>query len=432
MSPHPDLWLFATLVFGVIVLPGMDMAFVAGSTVTSGLRAGLAAVAGIMVAGQVHLLAGVVGLAALLLWWPAARMALLLGGAAYMAWIGWTIIRPPRSLPVAAPRGGSRSGPAKPDPRTPLEVQRPHRGAAKVFAQAAMTCLMNPKAYAFTLAVLPSFIHTPERSTVAQAAAMGGIIAVNQALVYGAVALLAAGARPWLAQSQRAQTWTARIVGALLIAAAAAMVADAAQAAPATASPSTTNPPTNPRSPAMSDTAVLASTPAPTPAADAARDFDFLIGHWQGRNRKLRAPLSGAGAAAADWETFDTELDTVKLPDGIGNADRFVAPAWRPGYVGSTVRVFNPRSGLWSIYSFDTRGNGFDEKTGALLPPVVGGFHGDEGVFEGPDEFQGRPILVRYHWTRTGPDSATWAQSFSADGGQTWEENWRCEHHRVR
>ncbi|MFO1338876.1 MAG: hypothetical protein U1F53_11705 [Burkholderiaceae bacterium] len=178
----------------------------------------------------------------------------------------------------------------------------------------------------------------------------------------------------------------------------------------------------------MSDTAVLA---APTPAADAARDFDFLIGHWQGRNRKLRAPLSGSGAAEADWETFDTELDAVKLPDGIGNADRFVAPAWRPGYVGSTLRVFNPRSGLWSLYSFDTRGNGFDEATSALLAPVVGRFHGDEGVFEGPDDFHGRPIRVRYHWTRTGPDSATWAQSFSADGGKTWEVNWTCEHHRA-
>ena len=107
MAPHSDLWLFATLVFGVIVLPGMDMAFVAGSTVTNGLRSGLAAVAGIMVAGQVHLLAGVVGLAALLLWWPGARVALLLAGAAYMAWIGWTIVRstlqPAAASPATAP-----------------------------------------------------------------------------------------------------------------------------------------------------------------------------------------------------------------------------------------------------------------------------------------------------------------------------------------
>jgi salicylate 5-hydroxylase large subunit len=31
------------------------------------------------------------------------------------------VMEPPRPLPGAAPRGGSRSGPAEPDPRTPLE-----------------------------------------------------------------------------------------------------------------------------------------------------------------------------------------------------------------------------------------------------------------------------------------------------------------------
>jgi cytochrome c oxidase subunit 3 len=37
---------------------------------------------------------------------------------------------PPRSLPVAAPQGGSRSGPAKPDPRTPLDSVEPDRALA--------------------------------------------------------------------------------------------------------------------------------------------------------------------------------------------------------------------------------------------------------------------------------------------------------------
>ena len=179
-----------------------------------------------------------------------------------------------------------------------------------------------------------------------------------------------------------------------------------------------------------SDTATL--TPAATTIADPVHDFDFLIGHWRGHNRKLRAPLTGSGSAAADWEEFDTELETSKLPDGINNGDRFVAPAWRPGYVGSTLRVYNPKSKLWSIYSFDTRGNGFDTATSALLPPVVGRFDGDSGFFEGPDEFNGKPITVRYHWQRLGADRARWQQSFSTDGGKTWEVNWTCDHQRVK
>ena len=44
LSPA-DLWLFASVVFGVVVLPGLDMGFVLGSALVGGRRAGLAAVA---------------------------------------------------------------------------------------------------------------------------------------------------------------------------------------------------------------------------------------------------------------------------------------------------------------------------------------------------------------------------------------------------
>jgi len=201
MNLHPDLWLFASLVFGIVVLPGMDMAFVAGSALTSGLRGGLVAVAGIVAAGVVHVAVGASGIAALLLWWPGAQIALLLAGAAYMGWIGWTLLRSTWGRAAAASAAPAALWPAL--------------GPRQAFLRAAATCLMNPKAYAFTLAILPSFIHTPERGTVAQTLALGGIIALNQALVYGAVALMAAGARPWLKRSERAQRWTARGVGAL-------------------------------------------------------------------------------------------------------------------------------------------------------------------------------------------------------------------------
>jgi threonine/homoserine/homoserine lactone efflux protein len=213
MDTPADLWLFATLVFGVVVLPGMDMAFVAGSAVAAGRRAGLAAVAGIMLGGQVHLLAALLGLASLLAWWPGARAALALAGAAYMAWVGWTLWRPPTAT---APSG---AGP-----------QQPGQNARQAFVRAALTCLMNPKAYAFTLAVLPPFMQAPGRAPFVQALWLGGIIAANQALVYGAVAMLAAAARPWLPGGGRAQRWAPKAVGGLLIVAALGMAAAVAGA----------------------------------------------------------------------------------------------------------------------------------------------------------------------------------------------------------
>ncbi len=50
MTASPDLWLYFLLVFGIIALPGMDMAYVVASTVASGARGGVAAVAGIVAA----------------------------------------------------------------------------------------------------------------------------------------------------------------------------------------------------------------------------------------------------------------------------------------------------------------------------------------------------------------------------------------------
>ncbi len=197
MSSAPDLWLFFVMVFGVIVLPGMDMAFVASSALTGGLRSGFIAVAGIVVAGMLHVIVGATGVAALLLLWPAAFNALLLAGAAYMAWIGVSILRT-----SVAP-----SSTAAPLPR--------QQGA--VFRRAAVTCLLNPKAYAFMLAVFPAFILSAQHSMATQALRLGAIIASMQLLVYGAVAVFVASARRWAGTGENGQRWTARIVGAALI-----------------------------------------------------------------------------------------------------------------------------------------------------------------------------------------------------------------------
>ena len=70
-------------------------------------------------------------------------------------------------------------------------------------------------------------------------------------------------------------------------------------------------------------------------------------------------------------------------------------------------------------------------RTGTLDPPVVGSFANGVGVFEGRQELDGRPILVRFTWSDIKRTSARWEQAFSSDDGQTWEKNWIMEHTRV-
>jgi hypothetical protein len=81
-----------------------------------------------------------------------------------------------------------------------------------------------------------------------------------------------------------------------------------------------------------------------------------------------------------------------------------------------TFRTFNVKKRQWSIYWVNSR-------DGVMFPPVVGGFDGDRGEFYGEDEDDGRPVKVRFVWTKLGPDRAHWEQAFSSDG-RTWETNW--------
>ena len=161
-------------------------------------------------------------------------------------------------------------------------------------------------------------------------------------------------------------------------------------------------------------------TPASTRRLGAARDFDFLIGTWTTRQCRLKTRLQGSD----DWETFAATSTVQRLPGGVGNVDTLVAEAWRPGWVGMSLRLFNPATGRWSIHWLTNDGGGIDPASGRLEAPVVGGFDGDEGLFEGDDVHDGRPVRVRFRWTRQGPDAARWEQAFSADGGHTWEVNW--------
>ena len=61
------------------------------------------------------------------------------------------------------------------------------------------------------------------------------------------------------------------------------------------------------------------------------------------------------------------------------------------------------------------------------LPPVVGQFNGKRGEFYNQQTWEGRAVLVRYVWLNISPKSSRMEQSFSSDGGKTWEVNWICE-----
>lgn len=195
------LWIFALLVFGIIAMPGVDMAFVLSSTLADGRRAGFAAVAGLMAGGAVHVLMGALGVGLLLRLLPGAFNELLVAGALYVGWLGWQLWRHPGAL---------------------TDVQdAPSRAPSAIFLRAMATCLLNPKAYLFMVAVFPKYIDPARGGIAGQAVVLGAIIALMQLWIYGAVAWGAGGLRAALLRSATAQALTSRGVGLLLAATAA-------------------------------------------------------------------------------------------------------------------------------------------------------------------------------------------------------------------
>ena len=145
----------------------------------------------------------------------------------------------------------------------------------------------------------------------------------------------------------------------------------------------------------------------------AAHDFDFLFGDWKNENTRLLKRLEGC----TEWETFHATGHAEPVLGGLGNIDSFVPEDWRPGFLGMTLRLFNPQTRRWSLYWASNA-------TGSLEPPVTGGFKNGVGIFEGDDELNGHPIRVRFVWSEITANSARWEQMFSGDGGSTWETNW--------
>jgi hypothetical protein len=148
-------------------------------------------------------------------------------------------------------------------------------------------------------------------------------------------------------------------------------------------------------------------------------DFDFLVGTWQSTQTKMVKPLSGND----EWVTSHGTMRNYRLFDGAANVDEVDEPGF--GFKGISLRLQDPETGDWSIYWVNSR----DGKL--ALPPTVGRFdeHG-VGEFFSEEDYDGRPIRVRYRWSDITETSAHWEQAFSTDGGETWETNWRADFKR--
>ena len=162
-----DLALFIAAGLLLNVTPGPDMAYIAARGAAGGFRAGMAATLGITAGCVVHTLAAAAGLSVLLATSAAAFTVVKWCGAAYLLYAGVRL--------VAASVGPShdRSTAPPPAPATPW----------RIFREALVINVLNPKVALFFLAFLPQFIAVDAPSKGLAFLALGCLFNFNSLFV---------------------------------------------------------------------------------------------------------------------------------------------------------------------------------------------------------------------------------------------------------
>lgn len=146
---------------------------------------------------------------------------------------------------------------------------------------------------------------------------------------------------------------------------------------------------------------------------DGQHDFDFHIGVWKTRIKRLKNPLTGS----KEWMDFSGTITTSKVWQGRANLEEIEIDGPTGHLEGLTLRLYNPESHQWYLYWANS-------KVGTLGTPSVGEFKNGRGDFYSQDQLNGRTILVRHTFSDITPNSCHFEQAFSDDGGNTWEANW--------
>ena len=192
------LALFLTAGLALNLTPGPDMLYVAARGASEGRAAGIVSALGIGVGTLVHITLVAAGLAALLAAVPVAYLALRLGGAAYLIYLG-----------VRALRG-------RPDAGAVAEL--PPASLGTIFRQGVITNVLNPKVALFFLAFLPQFVDPARGDPALQVVALGLLFDVTGTLVNVAVALASSRVAARLRGASTSGRVIQRLTGGLFIA----------------------------------------------------------------------------------------------------------------------------------------------------------------------------------------------------------------------
>jgi hypothetical protein len=160
------------------------------------------------------------------------------------------------------------------------------------------------------------------------------------------------------------------------------------------------------------DVTTAPTQPSSSGPRDGQHDFDFEFGAWKSHISRRLHPLTGS----TTWVQMDATVVVRKVWDGRASLMELVSDSPASHLEELDLRLYNPQSHQWSR-------NFASSSDGTMEPPMFGEFKNGRGEFIGSDTLNGRAILVRHVFSEITPDSHHFEQSFSDDGGNTWEPN---------
>jgi hypothetical protein len=153
---------------------------------------------------------------------------------------------------------------------------------------------------------------------------------------------------------------------------------------------------------------------------DGQHDFDFETGRWKTHLKRLLHPLTGS----TTWVEYDGSTLVRKVWGGRANLVELEVDGPKGHIEALSLRLYNPESHQWSL-------NFSNSASGTMGTPSIGGFKNGRGEFFDQETLGARAILVRFVISGITPALAHFEQSYSDDGGKTWEVNWIADDVRI-
>ncbi|MFJ7327899.1 LysE family translocator [Streptomyces cyaneofuscatus] len=176
----------AMVALGMVLTPGPNMIYLVSRSITQGRRAGVVSLGGVAVGFLVYLLATNLGLSVVFTAVPELYVAVKLAGAAYLAYLAWTALKP-GGIAVFAPQDMPRDSPRK------------------LFTMGLMTNLLNPKIAIMYLSLIPQFVDLDAGHVLFQGFVLGSVqiavaLTINLSIVLaaGSIAVFLSSRPSWL------------------------------------------------------------------------------------------------------------------------------------------------------------------------------------------------------------------------------------------